>query len=174
MASFFDVLLLPTLHEAHPDSPAQVLQTSHPFSLQKDSGNSRGASPCNLVDTVDQCGSRQELQQSRDPRDHLHGRFPGRLGAVQGTRTTSRPGTQEESRLHINFLELEGVLRAMQHWAPLLKNRQVTVLSNSSTMVIYINRQGGMRSKSLCNKMWDLLHFCRLQSQLQIGHCFNS
>lgn len=82
-------------------------------------------------------------------------------GAVWGTRTTSGTWSPEESTLHINLLELEGVRRAIHHWAPLLHDTEVTVLSDNSTAVIYINRQGGTRSKSLCHRTWELLHFCR-------------
>ena len=78
-----------------------------------------------------------------------------------GTRTLSGQWTRQEAAWHINNLELEGAFRAIQQWAPLLQHHQVTLFSDNTTTVAYINRQGGTRSARLCRRTWDLLHLCR-------------
>ncbi len=58
---------------------------------------------------------------------------------------------------HINLLELEAVFRALIHFLPQLQEKQVIVRSDSTTVVSYINHQGGVRSVSLHRKARDLL-----------------
>lgn len=82
-------------------------------------------------------------------------------GAIWGSRTLSGHWTKPERDSHINFLELQAVYMAIQHWAPLLRGHQVTAFSDSSTTVAYINHQGGTKSTKLCSRTWDLLHLCR-------------
>lgn len=78
-------------------------------------------------------------------------------GATFGAQTTSGLWTPAEAELHINVLETMAVHHAILHWATELSNHKVTVLSDNSTTVAYINRQGGTRSRSLLQKTWDLL-----------------
>ena len=65
-----------------------------------------------------------------------------------------------ESRLHINFLELKAVLLALKSFEPLCKGQIVLVATDNTTVVSYINKQGGMRSGSLCALLWRLLSWC--------------
>ena len=57
--------------------------------------------------------------------------------------------TLTDRKLHINCLELKTVTFALQHWAPLLQGRQVMIATDNSTVVSYINKQGGTRSSTL-------------------------
>lgn len=61
---------------------------------------------------------------------------------------------------HINFLELKAVLLALQSFQPMLQGSTVTILSDNSTAVAYINKQGGMVSRSLCKLAIHLWDFC--------------
>ncbi len=54
-------------------------------------------------------------------------------------------------------LELEAVFRALIHFLPQLQEKQVIVRSDSTTVVSYINHQGGVHSVSLHRKARDLL-----------------
>ena len=65
--------------------------------------------------------------------------------------------THTDRKLHINCLELKAVMRALQHWAPLLQGHHVLVATDNSTVVSYINKQGGTRSPSLLRLTVDLL-----------------
>ena len=69
--------------------------------------------------------------------------------------------TLEESRLHISLLELETVVRAVGALLDLVQGRCLTVFSDNTSVVAYINRQGGTRSLDLCLKTWFLLLWCQ-------------
>lgn len=64
--------------------------------------------------------------------------------------------TKVEKTQHINNLELEAVFRAVKHFLPILKNKDVLVRSDNTTVVQYINKQGGTHSLQLCSRTWDL------------------
>ena len=68
-----------------------------------------------------------------------------------------------DRKLHINCLELKAVTCALQHWAPLLQGHQVMIAMDNSTVVSYINKQGGTRSTSLLRLTVEL--FLWLESQ---------
>ncbi len=64
---------------------------------------------------------------------------------------------------HINLLELEAVFRALTHFIPQFQEKRVVVRSDSTTVVSYINHQGGVRSISLHRKARDLLLWAHAQ-----------
>ena len=57
---------------------------------------------------------------------------------------------------HINNLELEAVFLTVKHFLPQLRNKSVLVRSDNTTVVQYINKQGGTRSVLLCQETWKL------------------
>ena len=71
--------------------------------------------------------------------------------------------TLTDRKLHINCLEFKAVTFALQHWAPLLHGRQVMIATDNSTVISYINKQGGTRSPTLLRLAVDL--FLWLESQ---------
>ena len=84
-------------------------------------------------------------------------------GAHMGDSKISGTWTLTDRKLHINCLEFKAVTLALQHWTPLLQGRQVMVATDNSTMVSYINKQGGTRSPTLLLLAVDL--FLWLESQ---------
>ena len=68
-----------------------------------------------------------------------------------------------ESKLHINYLELKAVLLALKAFEPLCRGRVVLVATDNTTVVAYINKEGGLRSGSLCALLWRLLSWCNLR-----------
>ena len=77
-------------------------------------------------------------------------------GAHLGDFTARGVWSKPQSRLHINFLELKAVLLALKSFEPLCKGHIVLVATDNTTVVSYINKQGGMRSGSLCALLWRL------------------
>ena len=65
-----------------------------------------------------------------------------------------------ESLLHINYLELKAVLLALRQFEHLCRDQIVLVATDNTTVVSYINKQGGMKSGSLCALLWRLLSWC--------------
>ncbi|XP_033099816.1 E3 ubiquitin-protein ligase UBR4-like [Anneissia japonica] len=66
----------------------------------------------------------------------------------------------EESTSHINVLELLAVRRSLEAFVDRAKGKAVLVHFDSSTVVSYINRQGGTHSPTLCFHTWQLLLWC--------------
>ena len=55
-----------------------------------------------------------------------------------------------ERTLHINNLELRAVVLALKHWERVVIGKTILVAIDNSTVVAYINKQGGTVSRSLC------------------------
>ena len=70
-----------------------------------------------------------------------------------------------ESKLHINFLELKAVFLALKEFKDLCTGQIVLVATDNTTVVSYINKEGGMRSGPLCALLWRILTWC---SQRQV------
>ena len=71
-------------------------------------------------------------------------------GAHLGDFTASGTWSVPESKLHINFLELKAVLLALKRFQHLVQGKVVLIATDNTTVVAYINKEGGMRSGSLC------------------------
>ena len=70
-----------------------------------------------------------------------------------------------ESKLHINYLELKAVFLALKEFQNLCVDKMVLVATDNTTVVAYINKEGGMRSGPLCALLWRILTWC---SQRQV------
>ena len=75
-------------------------------------------------------------------------------GAHLGDFTARGVWSVPESHLHINFLELKAVLLALKRFQHLVQGKVVLVATDNTTVVAYINKEGGMRSGSLCALLW--------------------
>ena len=84
-------------------------------------------------------------------------------GAHLGDFTARGTWSVPESHLHINFLELKAVLLALKRFQHLVQGKIVLVATDNTTVVAYINKEGGMRSGSLCALLWRLLCWCNLR-----------
>ena len=65
-----------------------------------------------------------------------------------------------ERLVHINRLELQAVALALIHWQDQCKGHVVLVATDNSTVVSYINKQGGTQSLSLSRQASWLLGWC--------------
>ena len=70
-------------------------------------------------------------------------------GATMLGRTVNGKWDRSLARSHINVLELWAVFLALKHFLPFLQGHHVLVKTDNSTVVAYINRQGGTRSLQL-------------------------
>ena len=76
-----------------------------------------------------------------------------------------------ESKLHINHLELKAVFLALKEFRTLVCNKTVLIATYNTTVVAYINKEGGMKSGSLCALLWRILSWCtRQQVTLRARH----
>ena len=69
----------------------------------------------------------------------------------------------QQSKLHINVLELKAVLLALKTFVPQLSLHQriIQVASDNTTVCAYINKLGGTRSWDMFAITWHLFAFCR-------------
>ena len=83
-----------------------------------------------------------------------------RWGAHLGEHTARGSWSVPESKLHINFLELKAVFLALKGFQHLCTARIVLVATDNTTVVAYINKEGGMSSGPLCALLWRILTWC--------------
>ncbi len=81
-------------------------------------------------------------------------------GAVCGPLTARGVWSSDQSYLHINFLELETVFLALKTFQKWLCGAHVLVQTDSTTVMHYLNRAGGTRSRSLDWKVRKIIHWC--------------
>ena len=76
-----------------------------------------------------------------------------------------------ENKLHINYLELKAVFLALKEFQDLCADKIVLMPTDNTTVVSYINKEGGMRSGTLCALLWRILTWCtRHQVTLKARH----
>ena len=63
-------------------------------------------------------------------------------------------------RLHINVLELKAVSLALRDFKDQCQNQTVLVATDNSTVVAYINKQGGTHSAEMCALLWKIMTWC--------------
>ena len=85
-------------------------------------------------------------------------------GAHMGDSRISDTWTRTDRKLHINCLELKAVVSALQRWAPVLQDQQVMIATDNSTVVSYINKQGGTHSPTLLRLTVELLLWLEAQN----------
>ena len=65
-----------------------------------------------------------------------------------------------EKRLHINVLELKVVSLALRSFKDQCQNQTVVVATDNSTVIAYINKQGGTHSAAMCTLLWKIMTWC--------------
>ena len=78
-------------------------------------------------------------------------------GAHLNERTARGSWSVPEGKLHINYLELKAVFLALKEFQDLCVGKIVLVATDNTTVVAYINKEGGMRSGPLCALLWRIL-----------------
>ena len=85
-------------------------------------------------------------------------------GAHLDHESTRGVWSHAEKHLHINLLEMKAVFLALQFFRLTCKNNRVFIASDNTSVVSYINKQGGTRSAELCALMWRILTWCNLNN----------
>ena len=81
-------------------------------------------------------------------------------GAHLDQNSTKGLWSDREKRLHINVLELKAVYLALQDFKDQCQNQTVLVATDNSTVVAYINKQGGTHSAEMCALLWKIMTWC--------------
>ena len=80
-------------------------------------------------------------------------------GAHLNEHTAKGSWSLPESKLHINYLELKAVFLALKEFQYLCTDKIVLVATDNTTVVSYINKEGGMRSGLLCALLYRIFFF---------------
>ena len=82
-------------------------------------------------------------------------------GGYLGNQEASGRWDRDHQSLHINVLELKAVLLCLGKFEDTVKDRVVLVLTDNTTAVHYINKQGGTHSRALNELTMLLLTWCQ-------------
>ena len=107
-----------------------------------------------------QCTSRSATASFKTRTADLYRRLKEGWGAHLGEHTARGAWSVPESKLHINYLELKAVFLALKEFQDLCTTKIVLVATDNTTVVAYINKEGGMRSGPLCALLWRILTWC--------------
>ena len=68
--------------------------------------------------------------------------------------------TEDQSRLHINVLEMKAIFLSLSRAVHKVKDSTVLVSTDNTTVVAYIRHQGGTHSTELTEEVWNVLNLC--------------
>ncbi len=96
-------------------------------------------------------------------------------GAVMDGHPTRSLWSGRHLTWHINCLEMMAVFRALKHFLPDLRDHHVFVRTDNTSVVAYINHQGGLRSRPLYRLarqilVWAQGRLCSLRAVYIPGH----
>ncbi|XP_072166762.1 uncharacterized protein [Diadema setosum] len=83
-------------------------------------------------------------------------------GAVLNSVQVQGTWGERDKGQHINVLEMRAIQNALFAFKDRVRRKTVLIKSDNLTVVSYINKQGGTRSKHLCNLTLDILDWCDL------------
>ena len=75
--------------------------------------------------------------------------------------------SKTQSRLHINILEMMAISLTLRRALQFIKNSTVLISTDNTTVVAYLNRQGGTHSPDLCMEVWKTVIWCH-QNQINL------
>ena len=78
--------------------------------------------------------------------------------------------TEDQSQLHISILEIVAVCFALKKAIQYIHHSCVMISTDNTTVVLYINKQGGTHSPNLCMEVWEILLWC-LEHDIVLGIC---
>ena len=78
-------------------------------------------------------------------------------GAHLGDLTASETWSLPENNLHLNYLELKVVFLVLKEFQYLCSDRIALIAMDNTTVVAYINKEGGVRSGPLYALLWRIL-----------------
>ena len=109
--------------------------------------------PSNVMKSADLHPKDQSIQLFTDASNKV-------WGAHLDQSSTKGLWSDREKRLHINVLELKAVSLALRSFKNQCQNQTVLVATDNSTVVAYINKQGGTHSAEMCALLWKIMTWC--------------
>ena len=153
-------------HEAHPTT-SMFLETIITRSRNIHSSYSTSKITSSLVVKFSKHHQEQIFTSAANKYNHNDRCFKNRLWGHVGKHFIQGTWSEFQQKQHINYLELEAVFLTLKHFLSVLKNHNVLIRCNNTTVVQYINKQGGTKSLHLCFRTWDLWNFA-IENNIQI------
>ena len=107
-----------------------------------------------------QCAPRSTITPTKTCSADLYSRIKRRVGAHLNEHTARGTWSLPESKQHMNYLELKVVLLNLKEFQDLCQNNTVLIATDNTTVIAYINKEGGMKSGPLCALLWRILTWC--------------
>ena len=145
-------------HEAFSVVPKVTLEIS-PVTGQKDPSNREFSESSQMVGESSESYGRCSYTSSYSQHTGIHRCLPKRLGSSLERNSSQWPLVNKEAQLHINVLELKAVLLALKGFQEHLQGQRVLICSDNSTVVCYLNKEGGTHSIEMCALIWRILAF---------------
>ena len=115
-----------------------------------------------MVDEYQSLCSRYAHSPSRPQDIPLYGCQSFLLGAHLEPMSLSFHGLwlEDQSQLHINMLEMMAIRFTLIRAFKYIHHPCVMISTDNTTVVSYINKQGGTHSPNLCVEVWKILQWC--------------
>ena len=146
-------------HEALSVSPRGALEISSVAGQPPSFDRSHLSTPRLVAKSLkrdDRCRPSSQRPQYPTLYRHLKRRLGRSLRSKFYKGSVVRPG----KRLHINVLELKAVSLALRNFKDQCQNQTVLIATDNSTVVAYINKQGGTHSAEMCALLWKIMTWC--------------
>ena len=94
--------------------------------------------------------------------------------SIQLFQTPQTKWSPQEKGLHINVLELKAFFLALRHFKDQCQDQTVLVATDNSTVIAYINKQGGTHSAEMCALLWRIMtlsHNIESQAHSRVPEC---
>ncbi|CAC5415903.1 unnamed protein product [Mytilus coruscus] len=144
------------VHETNSAPSSLFLETSMSRVQNISPSDTTSQISSNLVVKFSEHAERPLFATSTDLYNHNYRCFKNRLWGVMDKKIFQGEWSVSESKKHINYLELESVVLTIKHFLNYLIGKSVLIRSDNTTVVQYINKQGGTKSPQLCYKTWEL------------------
>ena len=136
------------------------LETSHSSSRSSDHDQQYDSISFELVDGHQSFRTRNFHSSSRHKCIPLCGCQPLWMGSSSRADETTFHGRwwEDQSQLHISMLEMMAIHFALKKAIKCIHHACVMISTDNTTVVSYINKQGGTHSPNLCIEIWEILH----------------
>ena len=118
-----------------------------------------------MVDQGDKCPARPASAPFVSCHSNLYRRLKRRLGCSLRRLHSKRHlvSSRKSPSCKLPGTKLPAVLLALKRFQHLVQGKVVLIATDNTTVVAYINKEGGIRSGSLCALLWRLLCWCNLR-----------
>ena len=159
-----------TSYETHTVALEEQLEGTR-ITRKGDTSTQIAPPPLKVVAAGKQCVSGQPLHPLKHALQIFTDVSKEGWGAHLNERTARGTWSLPDNKLHINHLKLKAVFLTLKEFQHLCSNNIVLVATDNTTVVAYINKEGGMKSGPLCALLWRILPWCtRRQVTLKARH----